>query len=393
MYFLLLFVFALSAQSTWKAPEEMKKLANPYPVNEGFIAKGARLYRSMCTACHGMEGRGDGVAAAGLDPKPADFTSERFQSQSPGEIFWKITHGRGVMASYENMLHEEERWALVAYLQSLRTGKAEEVPEAKQEDKPDFPFDQLHNTQTTTTLPAGFSEFTIQHRFGAISPGRTLFDNFLGMDLAANMRIAYAYGITERLTAELGRAKFGKYYNGSLKYALWKTGDEHPHPFRVSFYTDIALMSDRFPSVEEGATFADGEPFQYSWLHRLVYTNEVILSRSLTEEIAVGFSLTGVWRNLVPEGEKNFLLATPVQFRWRVTPKGALTAEIFPEWLGDKQRPEWTVGYEIASSGAHVFQLLLSSTDGIAERRVMSSAGYDYTRGFMVLGFNIKRIF
>ncbi|NIS84930.1 MAG: c-type cytochrome, partial [Nitrospinaceae bacterium] len=34
-------------------------------------ARGAKVYRIYCTQCHGMEGRGDGPGAAGLDPKPA----------------------------------------------------------------------------------------------------------------------------------------------------------------------------------------------------------------------------------------------------------------------------------------------------------------------------------
>ncbi|GGE04731.1 Cytochrome c [Gemmobacter megaterium] len=37
-------------------------------------ANGARLYADYCAACHGSGGKGDGPAAEGLRPAPADLT-------------------------------------------------------------------------------------------------------------------------------------------------------------------------------------------------------------------------------------------------------------------------------------------------------------------------------
>src|SRR5215471_16093549 len=63
-------------------------------------------------------GKGDGVAAAALSPKPADWTSKKIQAESDGELFWKISHGRGAMPSCKQ-LPENDRWALVHYIHSL----------------------------------------------------------------------------------------------------------------------------------------------------------------------------------------------------------------------------------------------------------------------------------
>lgn len=38
------------------------------------LADGKATYDSMCASCHGATGAGDGVAAAALNPKPANFT-------------------------------------------------------------------------------------------------------------------------------------------------------------------------------------------------------------------------------------------------------------------------------------------------------------------------------
>jgi mono/diheme cytochrome c family protein len=53
-----------------------------------------------------------------LNPKPADWTSRRVQDESDGELFWKITTGRGPMPAWRH-LPEADRWALVRYIRTL----------------------------------------------------------------------------------------------------------------------------------------------------------------------------------------------------------------------------------------------------------------------------------
>ena len=69
-------------------------------------------------ASHGAGGKGDGPAAVALNPKPADWTSKRVQDDTDGELFWKITTGRGAMPPWWQ-LPESDRWALVQYIRSL----------------------------------------------------------------------------------------------------------------------------------------------------------------------------------------------------------------------------------------------------------------------------------
>ena len=37
----------------------------------------ASIFASRCSLCHGMGGKGDGSGAAGLNPKPRDYTDAR----------------------------------------------------------------------------------------------------------------------------------------------------------------------------------------------------------------------------------------------------------------------------------------------------------------------------
>ena len=83
---------------------------------------GAKLFQSHCSTCHGGAGRGDGIAARNMDPKPANFHNEpRMDAMSLYGLYNTITLGVGgtPMRPFTD-LPESERWALAFYVGSLR---------------------------------------------------------------------------------------------------------------------------------------------------------------------------------------------------------------------------------------------------------------------------------
>ncbi len=106
------------AQAPWEAPAAEKAKKNPSTADPKTVEQGKKVAQINCASCHGAMGKGDGVAAAALSPKPADWTSKKVQADSDGEIFWKISTGRGAMPSWKH-LPESDRWALVRYIRSL----------------------------------------------------------------------------------------------------------------------------------------------------------------------------------------------------------------------------------------------------------------------------------
>ncbi|MAB38857.1 MAG: cytochrome c class I [Aequorivita sp.] len=107
-------------QKKWVAPASADKIVNPLKGDATAAASGKKTYKMLCFVCHGPKGKGDGMGGAGLTPKPTDLTTEEFQSQSDGAIFWKITEGRAPMASYKTSIPEKKRWELVNYLRTLQ---------------------------------------------------------------------------------------------------------------------------------------------------------------------------------------------------------------------------------------------------------------------------------
>jgi len=43
------------------------------------------MFQNVCAMCHGMSGKGDGQAAASLNPKPRDYTDPAWQASVTDE--------------------------------------------------------------------------------------------------------------------------------------------------------------------------------------------------------------------------------------------------------------------------------------------------------------------
>jgi mono/diheme cytochrome c family protein len=85
------------------------------------VEKGKQAFTNNCAPCHGATGKGDGAAAAALNPKPRDLTlGEYKQGGKLDELFKTITTGlpNTAMAPF-GVLPEGDRWAIVAYVKSL----------------------------------------------------------------------------------------------------------------------------------------------------------------------------------------------------------------------------------------------------------------------------------
>ncbi len=102
-----------------------KGLKNPFAPTPENIAKGSLLFhgKGTCYTCHGKEGKGDGLAAPGLDPSPRDFTNQAFhQAKTDGELYWVIKNGSpgtAMMPMIGSVIDEEEGWLVLLYERSL----------------------------------------------------------------------------------------------------------------------------------------------------------------------------------------------------------------------------------------------------------------------------------
>jgi len=86
------------------------------------LAAAPQLYREHCEACHGAQGYGDGPAAHGLDPVPANFhNTQRMAQHSVFNIYNTISLGVAgtAMPVFKNQLSDQDRWTLAFYVSNF----------------------------------------------------------------------------------------------------------------------------------------------------------------------------------------------------------------------------------------------------------------------------------
>jgi mono/diheme cytochrome c family protein len=65
--------------STNHEPEPAKPVSTPF-VGEVDLTAAQSLFSERCAVCHGADGKGNGVAASALNPKPRNYTDRAWQS-------------------------------------------------------------------------------------------------------------------------------------------------------------------------------------------------------------------------------------------------------------------------------------------------------------------------
>ena len=114
-----LYSFTTLVQEEWIVPEKYVNMENPTDPEED-LAIGKSLYDKHCKSCHGKEGYGDGPKAAEMNGDLGDFSSEEFQEQTDGELYYKTTFGRLDMPEYSKKVpDDEDRWLIVNYMRTL----------------------------------------------------------------------------------------------------------------------------------------------------------------------------------------------------------------------------------------------------------------------------------
>ena len=94
------------------------ELKSPF-VAEDVVGEGGKLYQRFCQHCHGAGGLGDGIVGKKFKGVPS-YNSAAVKDKGEGHIYHVITHGKGRMGAHASQLSVDERWKIVAYVQTLQ---------------------------------------------------------------------------------------------------------------------------------------------------------------------------------------------------------------------------------------------------------------------------------
>lgn len=87
------------------------------------VNRGKEVYDSLCTSCHGLYGRGDGLGARALSVPPRDLTAPVYQAQiGDDELRRIIADGKGAMPGAADVLTAHEVRAVITFLRVLSPG-------------------------------------------------------------------------------------------------------------------------------------------------------------------------------------------------------------------------------------------------------------------------------
>ena len=106
-------------QDEWVVPDKYQNMKNSTdPEVDKSIGKS--LYSKHCKSCQGKEGYDDKSKADEVEGDLGDFSSEEFQAQTDGALFYKSTFGRDDMPEYtKKMPDDEDRWLIINYRRTL----------------------------------------------------------------------------------------------------------------------------------------------------------------------------------------------------------------------------------------------------------------------------------
>jgi hypothetical protein len=250
-----------------------------------------------------------------------------------------------------------------------------------------FKATRLINGGTVASLDAGVLDFRISHRFGQLNQGAK---NFFGLDNAVT-RIGFDYGITKWMMVGIGHSVLNKEDDGFLKINLLKQ-KENGMPVAVSYAGDMSVQTTPAPVLPNG----------YTWLlrYRLYYANQLLIAGKFGELVSLQLMPTIVHYNMVDEGKfSNNTLAIGVGGKLRLTHRIGLTGEYYCRitntdmlFNGQPTYNALSFGMEV-ESGGHVFQLMVTNSQGLTERTFIGQTTDSWAKGQLHFGFNISRIF
>ena|SRR5712672_42129 len=103
---------------------------NPMPASKENLLAGEKLYRQMCSRCHGLSK--DSVSSYGLSfYPPAPQLALHRTPYTESEMYWIVKHGirNTGMPAWGNLLSDKEIWQAVTYVRSLDSVPDSNIPE------------------------------------------------------------------------------------------------------------------------------------------------------------------------------------------------------------------------------------------------------------------------
>jgi len=268
----------------------------------------------------------------------------------------------------------------------------ESTEQAKPKDKPvraPFQSGYLIDNQTTFIPSEGTLEYVIQHKFGNFDNG---FSDLFGLYApGANIRLALNYVVLKNVQVGYGLTRLNMYSDFNAKWTILEQTRNNTIPVAVALYGNIAI-DGRNENV-----FGK----EYGFTNRFSYFSQLIVGRKLNDWLSIqanaSFTHFNKTDSLIDHdkisvgfnGRAQFSPQSSILFQYDIPLKIQGIAE--HKEFTKPAKPNFGIGWEISTS-THAFHIYVSSADGIIPQHNALYNQNDWTKGDLMFGFTITRL-
>lgn len=275
-----------------------------------------------------------------------------------------------------------------------------------------FKMTRVINGQSVEMTKKGALEFQISHRFGdAFASKADNIHNLFGFDQAADIGITFDYGVTDDFSVGTGRMKAAglmtELWNVNAKYRVLKQTTDFKIPVTIDVYGNTAISSEL--NSNDPSTVNYFPKGYHGFSHRLSYLLQGLIATKATNWLSLQLDPTFLWRNIVPQNDKNGLFVLGFSARAKFNQRMGIVFEYYlpiqKAGIGDREYgpmvrglknagyyPALNIGLEF-ETGGHVFHVNLTNTAGLLENDFLAYNAHNWLQGQFRLGFAISRSF
>lgn len=259
-----------------------------------------------------------------------------------------------------------------------------------------FQSTRIINGHSVENLRKGVLEFRVEHHFGDLAGSKGGVQNMFGLDDAADIRLAFEYGLTDNLMIGLGRSKgngqpYRSLIDGFAKYRILR---QKPNgqgmPISLSA---LGTMSYSYAKKSSDIYSVANYP---KTAYRFAYCAQLNIARKFGKLFSVAVMPILVHRNYVQQSDENTLFSLGGALRWSVTKRMGLIVEYYQVLADDEIRTQnynsFSVAMEWMTFG-HNFTVYLTNARGFGETQFITNTYDNWLKGQFRIGFCIGRKF
>lgn len=258
------------------------------------------------------------------------------------------------------------------------------------------------NARTAELIGKGKLDFNVTHNFGDIGGSNGGIKRFFGLDNAADVRIGFTLGLSEKFDLGIARDKGAgpqqQLYELSGKYRIMQQREDDPsHPLSIALFGNMVIAASTMNPFPDQDNSYDGLG------ERMSNVLQLILAKKMGN-ISVQLNPTYVTRGYAISYDQKRFFALGGAFKFPLGGRVNLLLDYFHPFRSDVSKQSFRtndnirfydplgIGFEILTSG-HIFRLNFTNATEILENRFIPRTITSWGKGQFRWGFTIARKF